>query len=295
MKLRVAIVDDEPLAREGVALHLRTEPDVEIVAMCADGAEAVQAIRELSPDLVFLDVRMPGWSGFDVIEEIGPGCMPPVIFLTAYEQHAVDAFRVHAIDYLLKPLEKDKLLAALARARRDLSEQHLVRRAGELVSLLDQLGAGGVNGAGGAVGGIGASGTGGAPGAGGADGASGPGGVATVGGSGRGGRIMVRAGANVRILKPDEIVWVEAEGDYVRLHTADKSYLLSESLRNMEVRLGAHGFRQIHRSCLASLHRIRELVANENGDYQAVLDTGARLKVGRRYKDALFAALDSAG
>ena len=259
MKLRVAIVDDEPLAREGVALHLRTEPDVEIVAMCADGAEAVQAIRELSPDLVFLDVRMPGWSGFDVIEEIGPGRMPAVIFLTAYEQHAVDAFRVHAVDYLLKPLEKEKLLAALARARRDLSEQNLVRRAGELVSLLDQLGANGAGGVGG----------------------------------GRGGRIMVRAGANVRILKPDEIVWVEAEGDYVRLHTAEKSYLLSESLRNMEVRLGPHGFRQIHRSCLASLHRIRELVANENGDYQAVLDNGARLKVGRRYKDALFAALDS--
>lgn len=254
--MKVVIVDDEPLAREGVALHLRTETDIEVVAMCADGTEAVRAIRELAPDLVFLDVRMPGLTGFDVIEEIGAERMPAVIFLTAYEQHALDAFRVNAVDYLLKPLEKEKLAVALERARRDFREHNLVRRAGELVSLLDQLGAAG------------------APGA------------------SRGGRILVRAGANVRILRPDEIAWVEAEGDYVRLHTGDKSYLLSESLRNMEVRLGPHGFRQIHRSCLASIHRIRELVANDNGDYQAVLDNGARLKVGRRYKDALFAALD---
>ena len=260
MKLRVVIVDDEPLAREGVALNLRTESDIEIVAMCPDGAEAVKAIRELSPDLVFLDVRMPGLSGFDVIEEIGVDRMPAVIFLTAYEQHALDAFRVNAIDYLLKPIEQAKFAAALARARRDLTEQNLVRRANELVSLLDQFGANG----------------------------------GAAGGS-RGGRILVRAGANVHILKPEEIIWVEAEGDYVTLHTAEQSYLLSESLRNMETRLGAHGFRQIHRSCLVSLPRIRKLLANENGDYQAILDNGTALKVGRRYKDALFAALEAAG
>jgi len=258
MKLRVAIVDDEPLAREGVALNLRTEADVEIVAMCSDGTEAVKAIRELTPDLVFLDVRMPGLSGFDVIEEIGVERMPAVIFLTAYEQHALDAFRVNATDYLLKPLEPAKFAAALARARRDLTEQNLVRRANELVSLLDHFGATG-----------------------------------SPGGS-RPGRILVRAGANVHILRPEEIIWVEAEGDYVTLHTAEQPYLLSDSLRNMEVRLAPHGFRQIHRSCLVSMQRIRKLLANENGDYQAILDNGTRLKVGRRYKDALFAALDAA-
>jgi two-component system, LytTR family, response regulator len=257
MTLRVAIVDDEPLAREGVAIQLRAEPDTEIVAMCADGAEAVSAIRELAPDLVFLDVRMPGLSGFDVIDEIGVERMPAVIFLTAYEQHALDAFRVNAVDYLLKPLDSEKLAAALARARRDLTQRNLLRRTTELVSLLDQLGANGsrdVN---------------------------------------RSGRILVRAGADVHILRPDEVAWVEADGDYVTLHTGAKSYLLRESLRNMETRLAPHGFRQIHRSCLVSLQRIRELLANDNGDYHAVLDNGVRLKVGRRYKDALFAALDS--
>ncbi len=103
------------------------------MASCADGTEAVKAIRDLAPDLVFLDVRMPGKSGFEVIEEIGVERMPAVIFLTAYEQHALDAFRVNAVDYLLKPLEQAKLTAALARARRDLTEQNLVRRANELV------------------------------------------------------------------------------------------------------------------------------------------------------------------
>jgi two-component system LytT family response regulator len=257
MTLRVAIVDDEPLAREGVAIQLRTEPDIEIVAMCADGAEAVSAIRELAPDLVFLDVRMPGLSGFDVIEEIGVERMPAVIFLTAYEQHALDAFRVNAVDYLLKPLDSEKLTAALARARRDVAQRNLLRRATELAALLDQLGANGSRGV------------------------------------NRGGRILVRAGADVHILRPDEVAWVEADGDYVTLHTGAKSYLLRESLRNMETRLGPHGFRQIHRSCLVSLPRIRELLANDNGDYYAVLDNGTRLKVGRRYKDALFAALDT--
>jgi two-component system LytT family response regulator len=260
MTLRVAIVDDEPLAREGVALSLRGETDVEIVAMCADGTEAIEAIRTLTPDLVFLDVRMPGLSGFEVIEEIGVERMPPVIFLTAYEQHAMDAFGVNAVDYLLKPLEQAKLLAALARARRDITEQHLVRRANELVSLLDRFGTNG------------------------ASGSPGP---------NRSSRILVRSGANVHILKPDEIIWVEAEGDYVKLHTAEQPYLLGDSLRNMEARLSPHGFLQIHRSSLVSLQRIRKLLANENGDYQAILDNGTPLKVGRRYKDALFAALEA--
>jgi len=257
MTLRVAIVDDEPLARDGIALHLRSEPDIEIVAMCADGAEAVDAIRDLSPDLVFLDVRMPGLSGFDVIQEIGVDRMPAVIFLTAYEQHALEAFRVHAVDYLLKPLDKQKLTEALTRARRDFAQRALLRRTSELASLLDQLNAAGLQ------------------------------------NGNRTGRILVRAGGNVHIVKPEEIAWVEADGDYVTLHTGEKQFLLRESLRNMENRLGPHGFRQIHRSCLVSVRRIRELVANDSGDYQAVLDNGTRLKVGRRYKDALFAALDA--
>jgi two-component system, LytTR family, response regulator len=259
MTLRAVIVDDEPLAREGVALHLREEPDVEIVAMCADGDEAVTAIRELSPDLVFLDVRMPGRSGFDVIQEIGIERMPAVIFLTAYEQHALHAFRVNAIDYLLKPLDRGQIIEAMARARRNLAQRDLMKRTTELASLLGQLGK-----------------------------ESSPQENAS-----RSGRVLVRTGGNVHVINPDEIVWVEADGDYVTLHAGGKPHLLRESLRNMEVRLAPHGFQRIHRSILVSIRRVRELAANESGDYEAVLENGARLKVGRSYKDALFAALDT--
>jgi two-component system LytT family response regulator len=248
MTLRVAIVDDEPLACDGVALHLRDEHDIEIVATCADGTEAVQAIRDLNPDLVFLDVRMPGLSGFEVIETVGLERMPAVIFLTAYEQHALEAFRVNAVDYLLKPLDGAKLTEALERARRDLVQRSLLRRTSELASLLDQ--------------------------------------VST-------GRILVRSGNNVHVLRSDEIAWVDADGDYVTLHAGGKPHLLRDSLRNMEARLRPHGFHRIHRSTLVSIRRIRSLTANENGDYDAVLDDGTRLKVGRSYRDALFAALDA--
>ncbi len=270
MTLRVAIVDDEPLARDGVALHLREEPDIEIVATCADGAEAVQSIRELAPDLVFLDVRMPGLSGFDVIHTIGVENMPAVIFLTAYEQHAIDAFRVNAVDYLLKPLDRASLSAALDRARRGLAQRDLLRRTSELASLLGQLG-----GAGSALG----LRSGGVP--------------SDATPATRNSRVLVRTGGNVHVLEPEDIAWVDADGDYVTLHAGGKSHLLRESLRNMEARLRPHGFHRIHRSTLVSLKRIRTLTANESGDYDAVLDDGTRLKVGRSFKDALFAALDS--
>jgi two-component system LytT family response regulator len=257
MTLRVAIVDDEPLAREGVAHLLGAEPDIEIVATCSDGAEAVRSIRELAPDLVFLDVRMPGLSGFDVIESIGVERMPAVIFLTAYEQHAIDAFRVNAVDYLLKPLDRAKLAEALERARRDVAHRSLVHRGTELTALLEQ--------------------------------------IRATGGSGRtrSARILVRTGANIHVLEPEDIAWIGADGDYVTLHAGDKPHLLRESLRNMEVRLAAHGFQRIHRSTLVSMRRIRQLTVNTDGDYEVVLDNGVRLKVGRSYKDALLAAFDS--
>jgi two-component system LytT family response regulator len=258
MTLRVVIVDDEPLAREGIAHLLGAEPDVEILSTCADGAHAVRAILELAPDLVFLDVRMPGLSGFDVIEQVGVERMPTVVFLTAYEQHAIRAFRVHAVDYLLKPLDRAMLAEALGRARREVSQRNILRRGAELASLLEQIRENGC-----------------------ADSHN------------RSGRVLVRTGASIHILEPDDIIWVGADGDYVTLYARHKSHLLRESLRNMEIRLVAHGFQRIHRSTLVSLRRIRQLTANADGDYDVVLDNGVSLKVGRSYKDALLAALDT--
>jgi two-component system LytT family response regulator len=259
MTLRIAIVDDEPLAREGVALELESQPDVEIVAACGDGAAAIRAIRELEPDLVFLDVKMPGLSGFDVIEAVGRDRMPPVIFLTAHEEHALRAFRVDAVDYLLKPLDGAKLAEALQRARTAIARSDLAGRARDLAALLDRLGAG------------------------------------RDVSAGRGEQIVVRSPGSIRILKPEEIVWIAADGDYVRIHTERESHLVRESLRSMEARLEPFGFRRTHRSSLVCLRRIRELVLCDSGDYDAVLENGCRLKVGRQYKEALFRALHADG
>jgi two-component system, LytTR family, response regulator len=256
MKLRTLIVDDEPLAREGVALALAKERDVEIVGSCGDGRSAVRAIRELKPDLVFLDIKMPGLDGFAVISEIGADKMPPVIFLTAYEQHALHAFRVNAIDYLLKPIDAEDLSKSVERARRRHEQDEIGAWRGELRALVDKL----------------------APDRPSADIPE---------------RILVRTNGRVHVLDPIKIDWVEAAGDYVTIHAAGKSHLVRDSLRNIEARLAPHGFLRIHRSTLVKLASIRELVAKDSGDHEVVLHDGTVLRLSRSYKDALYEALNA--
>ena len=256
MKLRTLIVDDEPLAREGVALALAKERDVEIVGSCGDGRSAVRAIRELKPDLVFLDIKMPGLDGFAVISEIGADKMPPVIFLTAYEQHALHAFRVNAIDYLLKPIDAEDLSKSVERARRRHEQDEIGAWRGELRALVDKL----------------------APDRPSADIPE---------------RILVRTNGRVHVLDPIKIDWVEAAGDYVTIHAAGKSHLVRDSLRNVEARLAPHGFLRIHRSTIVKLVSIRELVAKDSGDHEVVLHDGTVLRLSRSYKDALYEALNA--
>ena len=256
MKLRTLIVDDEPLAREGVALALAKERDVEIVGSCGDGPSAVRAIRELEPDLVFLDVKMPGLDGFGVIGEIGADKMPPVIFLTAYEQHALRAFRVDALDYLLKPIDAEELRKSVERARRRHAQDEIGAWRGKLRALVDRFAHGRLA----------------------ADTPE---------------RILVRTNGRVHVLDPREIDWVEAAGDYVTMHAAGKSHLVRDSLRNIETRLATHGFIRIHRSTLVKLGCIRELVATDSGDHDVVLHDGTVLRLSRSYKDALYEALNA--
>jgi two-component system LytT family response regulator len=251
----VVVVDDEPLARDGVALCLEEHTDVAIVAACENGSEAIHAIREHAPDLVILDVKMPGLSGFDVIESIGVQRMPRVIFLTAYEDYALRAFRVAAIDYLLKPIDSAKLGEALERARTSIAQHDLLERTQALSSVLDRL--------------------------------------AQRPSSARyqEDRIAVRSGGNTHFLRPQEISWVEATGDYVTIHTSKQHYVVRETMRDMEQRLAPHHFGRVHRSSLVSLGKIRELEVTESGDTELVLEDGTRLKTGRAYKDALLSAL----
>jgi two-component system, LytTR family, response regulator len=257
MKIRTLIVDDEPLAREGVALALEPERDVEVVGSCEDGPSAVRAIRDLKPDLVFLDVKMPGLDGFGVIAAIGADEMPPVVFLTAYEEHALRAFRVNAVDYLLKPIDADDLRRSMERARCRLGQNELGAWRGELRALVAAVAQE-------------------RPAA--AEAAE---------------RILVRTSGRVHVLDPREIDWVEAAGDYVTIHAAKKSHLVRDSLRNIEARLGPHGFLRIHRSILVKLGCIRELVAKDSGDHEVVLHDGTVLRLSRNYKDALYDALSA--
>jgi len=251
MKLRVLIVDDEPLAREGVALALGDEQDIDVVGACEDGESAVRAIQELDPDLVFLDIKMPGRTGFEVIEAIGTERMPAVVFLTAYEEHALEAFRVNAIDYLLKPIDTAEFRRALARAKQAIASRDWRARAEGLEHLLAR--------------------------------------VRSDAGAPE--RIVVRTSGRVYLLAPEEITWVEADGDYVTIHTPRKAHLVRESLKEMERQLADHGFRRIHRSALVNLRCIRELVAKDSGDHDVVLQDETTLRLSRSHKDALFAAL----
>ncbi len=252
MTLNVLIVDDEPLAREGVQLLLKQESDISIVGECGSGAEAIRAILKLQPDLVFLDVKMPRVNGFQVIDAIGPENMPAVIFLTAYEQHAVEAFQVNALDYLLKPIDAERFHDSLSRAREEISRNSIAEKAQQFRALLDT------------------------------DGATG---LASHE------RIMVRSSGHVYFLRPAQVHWIEASGDYVTIHAAGRQHLVRDTMQRMGQRLATQGFKRIHRSAIVNLEYIAELIPNDSGDYQVVLVDGTILKLSRTYRDELYAVL----
>lgn len=245
--MRVIIVDDEPLAREGVELLLKQEPDVELVGVCRNGKEAIAAIKELKPDLVLLDIKMPGLDGFGVLDHIGPENMPAVIFLTAYEEHALAAFEVNALDYLLKPVDAQRFRLSMERARTD----GLAAQQTNLRALLEQVQ------------------------------------LKPPGDE----RIVVRNAGHVHFLRPREISWVQANGDYVTIHAGSREHLIRQTLRQMEQRLKDSGFKRIHRSAIVNLDAIEELIATKSGDYQVILNNGAVLKLSRSYRDELYEAL----
>jgi two-component system LytT family response regulator len=250
--LRVLIVDDEPLARQRIADLLAREPNVEIVGEATNGDGAIDEIRELEPDLVFLDVQMPGKSGLDVVREIGPDQMPVTIFVTAYDRYALDAFDVAAVDYLVKPFDDERFEEAFRRARR------LVRleRVGEMANRLRAVLEGGVAGGGPARGG--------APGA-----------------SPYLERIAVESRGQIRIVPVDRIDYITAEGPYVKLHAGGDTHVLRERMQTLEERLDPRLFFRIHRSTIVRLDRIEALLRAGGGDYAVRLKDGTKLSVSR--------------
>ena len=282
--VRVLIVDDEPLARDCMRLALCHAADVQIVGECGDGASAVDAIRQHSPDIVFLDVQMPGLDGFAVLEQIDTPSMPVVVFVTAFDSHAIRAFEVHALDYVLKPFPDERLLAALERAQTAVQERRngeLGRRLAEFVQAWQ---AGSFTRL-----------------------PTPPGGVAPrptlsessadLDASGddvpdsvepaRGGaasyigRFAVRSDGRVRFVPAVDVDWIEADGNYMVLHVGDAQHRLRASLAGLTEGLDPKRFVRIHRSVIVNIERIREVQPWFGGDYIAILKTGAKLRVSR--------------
>jgi len=247
MKIRVLIVDDEPPARELVATLLREESDVEVVGECANGRSAVAAIERLSPDLVFLDVQMPGLDGFGVLATLPTERWPLIVFVTAYDKHAVRAFEVHALDYLLKPFEYDRLHHAVQRARTELHRSNESIQQTRLLALLEDIQQRSEN----------------------------------------WDRLAVRDSRRITFFKPEEIDWIETDGNYLRLHVGRKSHLFRQTMNTAEVRLASKKFLRISRSALVNLERVKEWQPLFHGDSLLILTDGTRLTVSRVYREGL--------
>ncbi|HEU4643895.1 MAG TPA: response regulator transcription factor, partial [Gemmatimonadaceae bacterium] len=250
--LRVMIVDDEPLARQRLKDLLREEPDVEIVGEAGDGSAAVEGIRRLHPDLVFLDVQMPGKTGLDVAREVGADAMPPTIFVTAYDQYALQAFDLAAVDYLVKPFDDERFEQAFRRARRSIELEEFGRMRAQLLAVL---GGGGASGDG-TVGG-GAS-------------VENDAAARERGASSRAPyleRIAVEMKGKVRVVPVVQIDYITASGPYAELHVGDRRFVIREPMQELEERLDPREFMRIHRSAIVRLELIETLLKGEGGDY----------------------------
>jgi two-component system, LytTR family, response regulator len=248
MSLRVVVADDEPIGRQRLVRLLQAEPDTEILAACADGEEAVEAIREHAPDVVLLDIQMPHLDGFEVVAALGEAHQPAVIFVTAHDQYALRAFEVHAFDYLLKPVEQDRLRDALARAvgpnAREPQGGSATRR---ILTLLEELNT-------------------------------------RERGRGRE-RLVVRTPERAFFLRCETVDWVEAAGKFVHLHVGRAVHALRESMAELEQELDPTRFLRISRSAIVNIDRIQEIQPWFQGDYVLILTDGTRLTSTRGYRD----------
>jgi two-component system LytT family response regulator len=251
-QIRVLLVDDESLAREMIREMLQDDPSAEIIGECVNGEEAIAAILEHTPDLLFLDVQMPEASGFTVLENLKNGRrMPHVIFVTAYDQYAVRAFEFHALDYLLKPFDRERFEASWQRAKEHILKEKNGRMDERILTLLEELKAG----------------------------------------SKYLERLVIKSAGRVFFLEADDIDWIEAEGNYVSVHSGAKSHLLRETISSLESQLDPKKFRRIHRSSLVQINKIKELQPWFHGEYRIILHCGAELMLSRNYRENLQEAL----
>ena len=252
--IRVALVDDEPVAREGLRMWLAREPDVEIAGEAGTPREAIALVLRERPDLLFLDVQMPDADGFSVLEAVSREHLPEVVFVTAHERHALRAFDVSALDFLLKPVREERFRAALEKARRELDRGEAREGPARLSALLDRV-----------------------------RGSGAPGEAGSMDGPRRIERFAVRARDRFIIVPAAEVEWIAAAGNYAELHLPGGTHLVRATLAELEEGLDPARFARVHRSSLVRLDCVREVIPATHGDYDLVLASGAVIKLSRRY------------
>lgn len=263
-KIRVILVDDEPLALRGLKLRLAEFQEIEIVAEAANGREAVKEIRTHDPDVVFLDIQMPGLDGFGVVRALIGGPAPLFVFVTAYDKYAIDAFEANALDYIVKPVEEERLKDAIHRAREALKSKVAASRESKLIEMLASL----------------------------SDDErdrikeliSDPDWTEKERYSER---LSFKDGSKVVVLTAGEIEWIDAAGDYMCIHAGGKTHIIRETMKALQQRLDPAKFQRVHRSAIVNIDRVKELHPHSNGEYFLILDNGQELKLSRSYKDVV--------
>jgi two-component system, LytTR family, response regulator len=264
MNIRTVIVDDEVLSRRGVEIRLRELPEFEIVAQCANGREACAAIRQHKPDLVFLDIQMPGMSGFEVLAQLPQESLPLVVFVTAYDQYAIQAFEARAVDYLLKPIDEARFTAALARVREHLQSRGAESQRDRLLEIIADI--------------------------------TGSGELALDELLAQGSKALaaprpevlpIRQGRETVRVPVASIEWVDAAGDYMCIHAGGQTHILRGTMKELEQLLDPKLFQRVHRSTIVNLHLVRSLRAHMNGEYFLTLEGGHELKLSRTYRDKI--------
>lgn len=249
MKIRTIIADDEELARRGLKALSQRCDELEVICECRNGREAVDAIHRHRPDLAFLDVQMPGKTGFDVISAIAEAQRPHVVFVTAYDKFALRAFEVHALDYLLKPVTEERFDAAVDRVREAMlhaTDDAMIQRFRQVATDLQVT--------------------------------TSPSMISEMG------RLPVKSNGRIVVVRTGDIDWIEADRDYVSIHVGDKTWLMRETIAALELRLALSGFVRIHRSTLVNAERVKELRPQDKGEYAVVLTDGTELKLTRNYR-----------
>jgi two-component system LytT family response regulator len=268
MSIRTIIVDDEPLARRGLELRLSEAADVEIVRQCANGREALAAINELQPDLMFLDIQMPGMSGFDVVKQVPQESLPMIVFVTAFDRFAIEAFEAHALDYLLKPVDETRLERALDRVRAQHEQRQAMAQREQLMAMLaDVTGKGEIE-----------------PGSGERANSAAARRYATM--------LPIRVGRETIRLDVAAIDWIDAAGDYMCVHAASQTHVLRATMKELEEMLDPEVFQRVHRSTIVNLARVRSLRPHLNGECFLKLESGQEVKLSRSFRDKVELLLD---